>query len=201
MSELLLYIFHKSTQLSARIFCSFTCVFSCFSVLGVKPFWCQHVVKTRTYFCSLLNGLENLRMSYLSKRILQAPLLKMLLTNKKESNALFKEAQFKIHELCRQSVHDAPRHLAWYSHQGGCFIWGASVSVGNSRTSTSAGLMEIISSTEKLAVLVTHVSVSHKLCQRIQFLPYSASAKPHEENSEIVMEFANFTNTMTVKKI
>lgn len=65
----------------------------------------------------------------------------------------------------------------------------------NSHTSISAGLMEIINSTEKLAVLVTHVSVSHKLCQGIQFLPYSASAKPHEENSEILMEFVNFTNT------
>lgn len=55
--------------------------------------------------------------------------------------------------------------------------------------------MEIISSTEKLAVLVTHVSVSHKLCQGILFLPYSASAKSHEENSEIFTEFANFSST------
>jgi len=55
--------------------------------------------------------------------------------------------------------------------------------------------MEIISSTEKLAVLVAHVSVSHKLCQGIQFLPWSASAKSHEENSEIFTESANFTNT------
>ena len=115
----------------------------------------------------------------------------MLSTDKKESNALVKDAQFKIHKLCCQSVQDAPRHLAWYSHQRGCFTWSASVSVENSHT----GLMEIISSTEKLAVLVTHVSVSHKLCQGIQFLPYSVSAKSHEENSEIFMEFANFTNT------
>lgn len=45
--------------------------------------------------------------------------------------------------------------------------------------------MDITSSTEKLAVPATHVSVSHKLCQAIQFLPYSASAKYHEENSKI----------------
>lgn len=115
----------------------------------------------------------------------------MLLINKKESTALVKEAQLKIHKLCRQSVQDTPRHLAWYTHQ----TWGTSVSVETSHIPTSAGLMEIISSTEKLAVLVTHVSVSHKLCQGILFLPYSASAKSHEENSEIFTEFANFTNT------
>lgn len=79
--------------------------------------------------------------------------------------------------------------------KGDVSLGSASVFVENSHKSTSTGLMEIINSTEKLAVLVTHVSVSHKLCQGIQFLPYSASANSHEENSKILMEFANFTNT------
>lgn len=54
--------------------------------------------------------------------------------------------------------------------------------------------MDITSPTEKLAVSAAHVSVSHKLCQGIQFLPYSASAKCHEESSKIFMEFVNFIN-------
>lgn len=56
----------------------------------------------------------------------------MLLINKKESTALVKEAQFKIHKLCRQSVQDTPRPLPWYPHQ----TWGASVSVENSHILT-----------------------------------------------------------------
>lgn len=79
------------------------------------------------------------------------------------------------------NTRDAPVHLARCLHLGGCFIWGAKVPAENIRTSTSQGLMDITSSTEKLAAPAAHVSVSHKLCQAIRFLPYSASAKYHEE--------------------
>lgn len=140
-------------------------------------------------------------MSELSKRILQALLVKTISTNKKESNAWVKEAQFKIHKLCRQSVQDAPRHLAGYPHQGGCFTWDASASVGNSHTSTSAGLMEIISSTEKLAVLVTHVSVSHKLCQGSSFCHILHLPSPMKKTVRFSWNLRTLQTPTTVKEI
>lgn len=97
-------------------------------------------------------------------------------------------------QVVLSSVWDAPRHLALHLEFGGCFIWGAKLSAENIHTSTFSGLTDITSSTEKLAVSASHVSVSHKLCQGIQFLPYSASAKCHEENSEIFMQLVNFIN-------